>query len=112
MKRSSWKKPKNYPKIRRKRYNRLTRVGDLLKAFSYGEGAEERGGWGKTAPHVRLSIKQTISISSVEVGAHDDPRKIKIKAKISIEYSFSIVGTGVLDCPDMQTAIDMLRPVI
>ena len=39
-------------------------------------------------------------------------RKITVKAKILIEYPLSIVGTGVLDCPDMQTVIDMLRPVI
>ena len=34
-------------------------------------------------------------------------RKITVKAKILIEYPLSIVGTGVLDCPDMQTVIDM-----
>jgi hypothetical protein len=36
---------------------------------------------------------------AVEVGAHDDPRKITVKAKNSIENPFSIVGTGVPDCP-------------
>ena len=43
--------------------------------------------------------KTTIYISPVGVDVLDDPRKIKIKAKISIEYFFLIVGTGVLDCP-------------
>jgi hypothetical protein len=36
---------------------------------------------------------------AVGVGAHDDPRKITVKAKNSIENPFSIVGTGVPDCP-------------
>ena len=37
----------------------------------------------RSPPHIRLS-----SFLIVGVGALDDPRKIKIKAKISIEYPF------------------------
>ena len=69
-----------------------TSVGDFLDACRSLYETVPR-----TAVHHYLIVGVSTKIGRVDV--HDDPRKIKIKAKISIEYSFSIVGTGVLDCP-------------